>query len=165
MRRWVTVVAGLLIATSAVAAPRVYDTGSWASLTKAHAGRAAIVHFWGTSCAPCLTELPEWAKLARTYPSARLIFVQADPMPSHEGTSVLRQAGLGRMESWVFAPAANQERLRFEADPRWRGELPKTVLIAPDGTTTPLRNGTDFARIRDWLERVSKASGVDHIRK
>jgi thiol-disulfide isomerase/thioredoxin len=152
MRLRYLVLFALLVSSPLGAAPKTYDSGSWESIRRAHAGRVLVVHFWGMTCGPCVVELPEWAKLQKTWPKARFVFVQADPIPAPIGSDVLQQAGLGRMESWVFAAGANEERLRYEADPRWRGELPKTVLVAPDGKVTPLRNGTDFERIKAWLK-------------
>jgi hypothetical protein len=44
------------------------------------------------------------------------------------------------------------DRLRFEIDPNWAGELPLTLLIAKDGKTTSALGTVDFATIRSWLD-------------
>jgi thiol-disulfide isomerase/thioredoxin len=136
---------------SATAASGQFDDTSWNTILQRHAGKPLVVHFWGLTCPPCLVELPDWAKLERGAPHARFVYVQAERQPAARGAATLAKAGLGRSEQWAFGADANEERLRFAVDPRWRGELPKTVLVAPDGAVTPMRDGTDFARIRAWL--------------
>lgn len=145
-----------LLATSVGAAQRPFEPGSWQKLLADNAGRPLVVHFWGLTCGPCIVELPEWAKLERASRHARFVYVQADPVPLAGGEATLRRAGLGRSESWTFTQGASDERVRYEVDRRWRGELPKTVLVTADGTITPLRDGTDFTRIRTWLDTQKK---------
>lgn len=128
-----------------------FDDAAWNAILRKHAAKPLVVHFWGLTCPPCLVELPDWAKLERSAPRARFVYVQAERQPPERGAATLAKAGLGRSEQWAFGTDANEERLRFAVDPRWRGELPKTVLIAPDGAVTPMRDGTDFAQIRAWL--------------
>ncbi len=55
------------IATDAAAALdfKPYGRGAFAQIVNAHAGRPLIVHFWSVTCAPCLAELPQWAKLTQ----------------------------------------------------------------------------------------------------
>ena len=40
------------------------------------------------------------------------------------------------------------ERLRYEIDPAWAGELPRTVMIDADGKTTVLPGVADLAQVR-----------------
>jgi len=144
----------LLLAASAAeaAAPQPFERGSFAALKERHAGKPFILHFWGLSCGPCLSELPRWAQFARDYPSLGLALVAADPVPEDPARieAKLAKAGLGEVESYAFADEF-VERLRYEADPKWRGELPYTLLIAGDGTTTMISGIADPARLRAWV--------------
>jgi hypothetical protein len=81
-----------------------------------------------------------------------LVFVAADPapMPADRVATVLSGAGLSGMESWNFADRFTA-RLRYEIDPAWRGELPRTLLIEPDGTTTVMSGVMNGKAIGDWL--------------
>jgi hypothetical protein len=42
--------------------------------------------------------------------------------------------------------------LRYEIDPAWAGELPRTVMIARDGTATVLPGVADLSKVRAWLD-------------
>ncbi|HYC02079.1 MAG TPA: TlpA family protein disulfide reductase [Azospirillaceae bacterium] len=141
----------LMLAGGAAATERrPFRQGSWAEITGAHAGRPLAVHFWSLTCAPCLIELPRWAEFRRANPGVAVVFVSTDPPEDAErGAAVLAKAGLADIPSWGFAdPFA--EKLRFEIDPRWRGELPRTVLIAADGSRRSV-SGADLAAVEGWV--------------
>jgi hypothetical protein len=68
---------------------------------------------------------------------------------------MLRRTGLARAENWSFSDSF-VERLRFEIDPQWQGQIPITFLIAPDGSATPIEGVADPADIRAWLDGQAK---------
>lgn len=137
--------------------PIPFGRGSWAKLRSAHAGQPTVVHFWGLTCSPCLIELPQWGKLQAERRDLRLVLLAADPLPQEPAriSATLAKAGLGGSESWSFNDRF-YERLRYEIDPAWGGELPRTVLIAADGTTTVLPGVADLAQVRTWLDAQAK---------
>ena len=138
--------------------PQSFSRGSWAKLRTAHAGQPTVIHLWGLTCAPCLVELPQWGKLLKERPDLRLVLVAADPQPQEPErvSATLAKAGLGGAESWSFTDRF-YERLRFEIDPAWAGELPRTVMIAANGAVTVLPGVADLARVRTWLDAQAKA--------
>lgn len=116
-----------------------------------------MIHFWGLTCAPCLVEMPLWGRLKAERPDLRLVLLAADPVQqdSTRVTATLAKAGLGGVESWNFTDRF-YERLRYEIDPAWAGELPRTVMIAADGTITVLAGVADLAQVRAWLDAQAK---------
>lgn len=146
----------LMLIPAAVPAgqPHRFERGSWAELVAAHRGRPTIVHFWGVTCGPCLVELPEWGKFRERRPDAEIVMVEAEAVPgASAGVSApLVKAGLGAAESWWFADPF-VERLEHEIDPDWRGELPYTVLLARDGSTTAVTGAVSFTELGAWLDR------------
>lgn len=138
--------------------PIPFERGSWAKLTGEHAGQPTIVHFWGLTCGPCLVEMPKWGKLLAERPGMHLVLVAADPLPQPPGqvNGTVRRANLERAESWAFADRF-YERLRFEIDPAWSGELPRTLLIAADGGRTVLPGVADLSTVRTWLDAQSRS--------
>jgi hypothetical protein len=67
----------------------------------------------------------------------------------------LAAADLAKTESWSFSDRF-YERLRFEIDPAWAGELPRTLLIDRDGKSTVLPGVADLDRVRTWLDAQPK---------
>lgn len=157
-----TVLLALLLALAPLcsahaADPQPFERGSWAKLRAAHEGQPTIVHLWGLTCAPCLIELPEWAKLQKERPDMRLVLLAADPVPQPPARveEMLTRTGLGKTESWSFADRFN-ERLRFEIDPSWSGELPRTLLIDRQGKVTTMPGVADLAEVKLWLDQQGK---------
>ena len=145
---------GLPVSTAAHAGqPIPFQRGSWAKLSAAHAGQPTIIHFWGLTCAPCIVELPKWGRLLAERPDLRLVLVAADPAPqsAEQVSGALERAGLGATESWSFTDRF-YERLRYEIDPAWSGELPRTLLVAADGTNIILPGVADLSKVRAWLD-------------
>jgi hypothetical protein len=168
MRRTIIVVAlaAITVGLSAVVALRAENTGqpipfergSWAKLNAEHAGKATIIHFWGVTCGPCVVELPKWGKLLAERPDMRLVLIAADPLPQspEQVNGALQRANLDHAESWSFADRF-YERLRFEIDPAWSGELPRTLLITADGSHTVLPGVADLSTVRKWLDAQPRA--------
>lgn len=133
---------------------RTFGRGSWQEIRKAHAGEPLVVHFWGVTCGPCRAELPQWGRFANERADLHLVTIDADLVPNAPTAvrAMLEQSGLSaRTENWMFNDDF-VERLRYEIDPQWQGEIPRTLLIAADGRTTLLEGAADFARISAWLD-------------
>jgi thiol-disulfide isomerase/thioredoxin len=127
--------------------------GSWKQIREAHAGRPTVVHFWGVTCGPCRVEMPAWAGLKRERSDLDLVVINADLVPNAPSavSAMLAQTGLAAAENWIFNDDF-VERLRYEIDPRWRGDIPRTLLIARDGSTTVLEGVADLQKVRAWLD-------------
>jgi thiol-disulfide isomerase/thioredoxin len=136
-------------------APKIFGEGSWQDLTGAHKGQKIIVHFWSLSCAPCLTELPEWGKFLAGHPGAPLVLInwESRPQPADRIRATLAKAGLAGAETWTLADDFEQ-KIRFAIDRDWMGELPRTQLIAQDGSVTTLSGAMDFSKLAAWLEEA-----------
>jgi thiol-disulfide isomerase/thioredoxin len=148
----------LTAATADAAEPRPFERGSWAKLREGRAGQPVVIHFWGLTCAPCLVEMPQWGELQAKRSDLKLVLIAADPVPQdpERVAATLAKAGLGNAESWHFTDRF-YERLRYEIDPAWAGELPRTVMIDRDGKATVLPGVADLAEVRQWLDAQSKS--------
>jgi len=167
MRRWILPV---ILAAAALALPDAIGSaspgelhefvrGSWKAIRHAHAGRPVVVHFWGVTCGPCQVEMPRWDKLLHERADLELVTVNADLVPDDPGavSNMLAETGLAGAENWMFNDGF-VERLRFEIDPQWQGEIPLTVLIGRDGGTTTIEGVVEPDVIRTWLDGQVQAS-------
>lgn len=135
-----------------------YGRGAFAQLRKDHAGKPLIVHFWSVTCPPCLVELPAWAKLLRERTGLDVVFVSADGENDRARAAMrMEKAGLASAAHYAFADDF-AERLYFEVDQSWRGELPFTALVAPDGGLVTVTGAIDDPLIAGWLAKTAKAA-------
>jgi len=153
---WLTLAFAVLASASVGSATidnlREFGRGSWNEILRSHTGKPTIVHIWGVTCGPCRTEMPQWGAFLRERPDVSLVLIDADLVPNERGAgaAMLDEAGLGSAENWTFADAF-VEPLRYAIDPQWRGEIPRTVLIARAGAATVMEGVADFDEIRRWL--------------
>jgi thiol-disulfide isomerase/thioredoxin len=148
----------LMTSCAAAVELRPFVQGSWQELRRLHAGQPTIVHFWGVTCGPCRVEMPEWGRLLRERPDMNLVLIDADLVPNESNSviAMLAKMGVSAAEQWRFDDDY-EERLRYEVDPQWHGEIPYTILIAADGATTTVAGAADISQMRAWLDAQSKA--------
>jgi thiol-disulfide isomerase/thioredoxin len=138
---------------------RPFVRGSRGDILKAHAGEPTIVHFWGVTCGPCRTELPHWAKLLRERTDFKFVVINADLVPDAPDAicAMLDQTGLAGAENWMFVDGF-VERLRYEIDRQWRGEIPRTMLIGREGAVTTIEGAADMDVVKVWLDEQTAAA-------
>lgn len=149
------VLAGLLCQTVSSSSDELkpFVRGSWKAILSEHAGQPFVVHFWGLTCGPCRVELPEWGQLTSERKDLTLVTVNADLVQDApaKSSAFLENAGLTTTENWLFADQFTQ-RLRFEINPAWQGEIPATLFIARNGHKTWTEGSADMDQVRAWLE-------------
>lgn len=158
----------LLLAASASSALAVQQTqhlplvrGSYQKIIAAHAGQPFIVALWSVSCTHCAADLEIFGRLAKKYAGFNLVLISTDT-PEQEAVISrslkqyqLEQTGptqkrAGKVESWVFADSYT-ERLRFEIDAQWYGELPRTYFYDANGKATGISGVLDAEKTEQWL--------------
>lgn len=129
-----------------------FARGSFEAIRKAHAGRPLIVHFWSVTCVICVSELAEWGKLARETPGVDFVFVNADPESDrHRALARMEKAGLKQSVNFAFADRF-VERLYFEVDRHWEGELPFTAFVAANGSLRTEIGALTDLKLASWID-------------
>jgi len=133
--------------------------GSWQDVLRSHAGRPTLVHFWGVTCGPCKVELPLLGQFMKDHPAIDVVTISADLVPDLPGAtrSMLEKAGLWPAENWIFSDGF-VERLRFEIDPAWQGDIPRTILISREGTMTTIEGSAEVKDLEKWSEQQLAAT-------
>ena len=147
----------------AAAEPQPLLRGSYQKIIAAHAGKPFIVALWSISCTHCGADLQLFDRLARKYSDLNLVLISTDT-PEAEGliSRTLHKYHLGRtgqkrlakVESWVFADSYI-ERLHFEIDAQWYGELPRTYFFDAKGKATGISGVLDAEETERWLSNNS----------
>ena len=148
-----------MAATPSAPALKPFVRGSWQEMLRSHAGRPTLVHFWGVTCGPCKVELPLLGEFMTEHPELDVVMISADLVPNLEGPTrtMLQKAGLASAENWIFSDGF-VERLRFEIDPAWQGDIPRTLLIARDGKVATIEGSAEIPDLKKWLEQQKAAT-------
>jgi thiol-disulfide isomerase/thioredoxin len=107
--------------------------GGMAQIRASFQGRPMLLHVWSLTCAPCLVEMPQWARRIRQNPGVAFVFVNTDGL-GHAAAAARRLAlsGVKPTRSLVYADDF-VERLQYEIAPDWLGELPRTEWVSGNG--------------------------------
>jgi thiol-disulfide isomerase/thioredoxin len=138
---------------------KFFERGSWQRLLHAHSGRPTLVHFWGVTCGPCKVELPELGDFMRRNPSVDVVTIDADLVPNSDAAalSMLQGAGLSSAENWMFGDGF-AERLRYEVDPAWQGDIPRTILISSKGDVVLIEGSAEPSVLQKWSDEQAAAT-------
>lgn len=156
MKRWASLAGlGLAIWFFAPAATaqeiKPFSRGSYQQLVSARQGKPFILNFWSLNCAYCRTELDIFKKLTKKYPRLDLVLVSTDtPAEAKFISATLAKFSLNKAEAWVFADS-NIERLRFEIDKQWYGELPRTYLVSAKNEAKAISGKIEQKDIELWI--------------
>ena len=128
-----------------------FERGSWQQLLRSHRGHPTLVQFWGVTCGPCKVELPQLGEFMKLHPAIDVVTVSADLVPDLPAAtrSMLQKSGLSAAENWIFSDGF-AERLRFEIDPAWQGDIPRTILISRDGEIATIEGLAEIAELEKW---------------
>jgi hypothetical protein len=93
----------------------------------------------------------------KQHPGVDIVTIDADLVPNSDAAalSMLRSTGLASADNWMFNDGF-AERLRYEIDPAWQGEIPRTILISGDGTIATIEGSTDPASLQKWAKQATK---------
>jgi len=138
-------------AASIAQTPLDFISGSMAQITAQQQG-AYIVNFWSIDCPPCYKEMKMWRELKLQYPAMKVVLISTDPAEySDEVMQTTQDLGVTHFESWQFAD--NAQRLRFEIDRQWFGELPRTYFRDRHGNTEAVSGLVKREQVTQWLEQ------------
>ncbi len=153
-RRWAIFLllwAWISFAHTAPPEPRPFGQGSMKEIALAHAGKPFILAFWSLSCVHCKSNLELFGKLLQQHPELSLVLVSTDAPEESAIMATQQKYGLEKLQTWAFADRF-VERLYFEIDRRWRGELPRTYLYDATHQARAVTGKLDEAETERWVK-------------
>lgn len=149
--------AGMVVWSSWVQAQPLapFVSGSLQQIVEAQHGKPFVLMFWSLDCTHCQHDLRQWGKLSQSKPAPALVLVAVDgPEQQQAIRARLLQYRLTSQPAWVFADSP--EKLRFEIDRRWYGELPRTYFYRADGQYQAVSGKLAPLQMQSWLREVKE---------
>jgi thiol-disulfide isomerase/thioredoxin len=139
-----------------------FMSGSLARIESAYRGQPFVVSLWSITCPPCLYELDllgQWRKENLDIP---LVLISTDGQDAAaEVIRKLQEANLATADNWIFADDY-VEKLRFQIDPAWHGELPRSYLYMSTGQRQAISGALSLKKLLDWRAHASTTSSERH---
>lgn len=120
---------------------------------KSHKDKPYIITFWSETCAFCMEELALFGELLKTYPNVKVVSITTDPFLNEKTiTHILTSKKLQHAEKWVFSDNY-AERLYFDVDKRWRGELPLTFFVDRNHKMVKHMGTINKYKLIEWFDQ------------
>jgi len=126
--------------------------GSYQQIVAARQGKPFVVSFWSLTCSYCIAEMSLLKKLHKKYPGLDLVMISTDTLEEKNAVrAVLADYSLDRADAWVFADGY-AERLRYEVDRTWQGELPRTYLFDAKSAAIAISGKLEGKEMERWVK-------------
>jgi thiol-disulfide isomerase/thioredoxin len=124
-----------------------FELGSFEKIVSAKNEQDHLVILWSFDCPPCMKELENVSELHQQYPDYQLTLINTDTVAEREKVKqVLQQHNLVHLDNWGFSNT-DEEKLRYDIDPRWFGDLPRSYFFPLQGTIKRLRGAISLAEL------------------
>ncbi|MGZ5052655.1 MAG: TlpA family protein disulfide reductase [Methylobacter sp.] len=118
-----------LATISSHAAPGAFVPGSYQKILADHANQPFMLVLWSINCSSCLKDMALLNEIHKNRPELKMVMIAADePSAAGQIQQILEKNQLTGIENWAYADD-NAEKLQYEIDPSWYGELPRTYFF------------------------------------
>jgi hypothetical protein len=111
------------------AALKPFVAGSYQQLLGSKANKPFMLVIWSITCSSCLKDMALLNKMHKENPAVDMVMLSTDDASeTAQIQKILTKNELDGLENWLFADE-NPQKLRYEIDPVWYGEMPRTYFL------------------------------------
>ena len=130
-----------------------FDMNTRQVIEKRYIDQPLIISFWSIDCPYCIDDLKKFGKALSKNTNVKLITVCVDGKESaKKAERILSQANLPKHEQYQYAEV-DEDRLRYNIDPAWYGELPRTYFYDAAHQVTPLSGKISNSFLDKWFKK------------
>jgi len=108
---------------------KLFVSGSYQQLLDSNANKPFVLVVWSITCSSCLKDMALLSKMHKSNPKINMVMLATDDTSATDDIiKILAKNELTDLENWIFADE-NPQKLRYEIDPKWYGELPRTYFL------------------------------------
>lgn len=106
-----------------------FVSGSYQQILANNTGHPFLLALWSVNCVSCMKDLALLNQIHKEQPKLKIILLATDDLSAGEEIhQILEKIDLSDLENWVYAEE-NTQKLNFEMDPKWYGEIPRTYFF------------------------------------
>lgn len=106
-----------------------FASGSYQKLLDDHKDKPLMLVIWSITCSSCLKDMALLNLMHKANPNITMVMLATDDeTATGQIQQILAKNELSGLENWVFS-GDNPQKLRYEIDPKWYGELPRTYFL------------------------------------
>ena len=130
-----------------------FTSGSYQQILTGNAGKPFMLAVWSITCPSCIKDMAVLNAVHKAHPELKIIMLSTDDIAeSAEAQKILANNQLAELENWIYAEE-NTQKLQFDIDPKWYGELPRTYFFDKAGQ----RDGVSGVLSKeDYEARIAK---------
>lgn len=130
-----------------------FTSGSYAQIVKDQSGKPFIFTLWSITCPSCIKDMAVIKDIHQTQPELKIIMLSTDDISEQAAAKeILEKNQLMDVEQWIYAED-NTQKLQYEIDPKWYGELPRTYFFDKAGQRDAVSGALSK---EDFLARIAK---------
>ncbi len=108
---------------------RSFVSGSYQQILSAAANQPLMLVVWSITCSSCLKDMALLNSLHKSHPGLKIVMLATDGAEADaQIQNILQKNELTTVENWNYADE-NTQKLQYEIDPDWYGELPRTYFF------------------------------------
>lgn len=132
---------------------RGFYFGSYQQILTEKNNQAFMLVIWSLDCSTCIKDMELLSSIHKNRPELKIVMLSTDEQSaSGDIQKLMEKYHLADVENWVFAND-NAQKLRYEIDPSWYSELPRTYFFS----ASHQREGVSGAlKLEDYNARFSK---------
>ncbi|MFT5164278.1 MAG: thiol-disulfide isomerase/thioredoxin [Alteromonadaceae bacterium] len=144
------ILATLSFNTMAESAP--FSPHEYSGVQQIHEGQRWLMLMWSVDCPPCFKELAQIAKLHQQDSSLAVILVNTDgdEMLDEQREELIKKYKLDSLTNLHFMDG-KAAKARFQIDPSWYGELPRSYFYKEDGKRIAKSGLVSSDILKQWL--------------
>lgn len=106
-----------------------FISGSYQQIVTSNEGKPFMLAIWSITCPSCIKDMEVLNAVHKAHPELKIVMLTTDDIAeTTEAQKILVKNQLTDLEHWIYAEE-NTQKLQFEIDPKWYGELPRTYFF------------------------------------
>ena len=131
-----------------------FVSGSYQQLLQSKADKPFMLVIWSVTCSSCLKDMALLNRMHKAHPDIDMVMLSTDDnSASEEIQQILSKSELAGLENWLFGED-NAQKLRYEIDSKWYGEMPRTYFFDKDHERTGISGVIGQKEYEDMFKKM-----------